>query len=291
MRYQNRSISGLLNIFCRWLAAALLLAATAGAWAQPAGGVRVLRDVAYGADARHKLDVYLPARPTGPLILMVHGGAWALGDKASPDVVRQKVRHWVEGMGYVLVSANYRLLPAARPVDQAGDVARALAYVQQQIPKWGADPKRVVLMGHSAGAHLAMLLHASPAMVAQAGAQPWRVTVSLDSAAMDVEQLMRAPHARLYDRAFGADPAYWQAASPYHQVSTPGAPALLMICSKLRQDDPCGQALHYEKKASPFKHYMTIWGRDLSHADINRELGAPGMYTDLVTNWLKDALK
>jgi len=189
------------------------------------------------------------------------------------------------------VSTNYRLLPAARPLEQAGDVARALALVQKQAPQWGADPKRLVLMGHSAGAHLAMLLHASPDMAAKAGAQRWRVTVSLDSAAMDVEQLMRAPHARLYDRAFGQDPAYWQAVSPYHQVSAPGAPALLMVCSKLRGDDPCGKALHYEKKAAHFGHYITIWGRDLNHADISRQLGASGMYTDLVTNWLKDALK
>lgn len=252
---------------------------------------RVLRDVAYGSDARQRLDVYLPARPTGPVLLMVHGGAWAFGDKAAAGVVRAKVRHWVDGLGYVLVSTNYRLLPAAHPLEQAGDVARALALVQQRAPEWGADPKRLVLMGHSAGAHLAMLLHASPALVAQAGAKPWRVTVSLDSAAMDVERLMRAPHPPLYDRAFGKDPAYWQSVSPYHQIAGPGAPALLMVCSKLRDDDPCAQALHYEKKAAHFGHYITIWEQRLSHGDINRQLGEPGMYTDQVTLWLNAALK
>lgn len=281
MRYQNRSI----RLFFITL---LLAAASLCASAQT---VRVLRDVPYGTDARQRLDVYLPAKPTGPVILLVHGGAWAFGDKASPDVVKNKVRHWVDGLSYVLVSTNYRLLPVAGPLEQAGDVARALALVQKQASQWGADPKRLVLMGHSAGAHLAMLLHAAPDLVAQAGAQPWRVTVNLDSVAMDVEQLMRAPHARLYDRAFGKDPAYWQVVSPYHRVAKPGAPALLMLCSRLRDDDPCGKALHYEKKAAHFGHYMTIWGRDLSHADINRQLGAPGMYTDLVTNWLTGALK
>jgi acetyl esterase/lipase len=281
MRYQNRSIQ--LFIFLLLWAVSCL-----PAFAQ---APRVLRDVPYGQDARQRLDAYLPAKPTGPVILMVHGGAWAFGDKASPDVLKNKVRHWVDGLGYVLVSTNYRLLPAAHPLEQADDVARALALVQQQAPQWGADPKRLVLMGHSAGAHLAMLLHATPALVAKAGAQRWRATVNLDSAAMDVEQLMRAPHARLYDRAFGKDPAYWQSVSPYHQVSARGAPALLMVCSKLRDDDPCAQALHFEKKAAHYGHYITIWGRDLSHADINRQLGAPGMYTDLVTNWLTDALK
>jgi arylformamidase len=281
MRYQNRSI----RLFFITL---LLAASSLCALAQ---GAHVLRDVPYGPDARQRFDVYLPAKPAGPVLLMVHGGAWALGDKASPGLLTNKLSHWVDGQGYVLVSTNYRLLPAAHPLEQAADVARALALVQKEAPKWGADPKRLVLMGHSAGAHLAMLLHATPALVAKAGAQRWRVTVSLDSAAMDVEQLMRAPHARLYDRAFGKDPAYWQSVSPYHQVSAPGAPALLMVCSKLRNDDPCAQALHFEKKAAHYGHYITIWGRDLSHADINRQLGAPGMYTDLVTNWLTDALK
>ncbi len=281
MRYQNRSI--------RLFFITLLLAAASLSAVAQAG--RVLRDVPYGPDTRQRFDVYLPAKPTGPVILMVHGGAWALGDKAAPGLLTNKLRHWVDGQGYVLVSTNYRLLPAAHPLEQATDVARALALVQKEAPKWGADPKRLVLMGHSAGAHLAMLLHATPALVAKAGAQRWRVTVSLDSAAMDVEQLMRAPHARLYDRAFGKDAAYWQSVSPYHQVSAPGAPALLMVCSKLRDDDPCAQALHFEKKAAHYGHYITIWGRDLSHADINRQLGAPGMYTDLVTNWLTDALK
>jgi 2-dehydro-3-deoxyphosphogluconate aldolase/(4S)-4-hydroxy-2-oxoglutarate aldolase len=76
------------------------------------------------------------------------------------------------------------------------------------------------------------------------------------------------------------------------RATGPASPAWrASACSKLRGDDPCGKALHYEKKAAHFGHYITIWGRDLNHADISRQLGASGMYTDLVTNWLKDALK
>lgn len=286
MRYQNNSQWWLL--LAQWLLGAALFG---GAAPMVYAQARVLHDVAYGSDARQRFDVYLPARPTGPVLLMVHGGAWAFGDKAAAGVVQAKVRHWVDGLGYALVSTNYRLLPAAHPLEQAGDVARALALVQQQAPQWGADPKRLVLMGHSAGAHLAMLLHASPALVAQAGAQPWRVTVSLDSAAMDVDRLMRAPPPRLYDRAFGKDPAYWQSVSPYHQLAAPGAPGLLMVCSTLRDDNPCAQALHYEKKAAQLGHTMTVQAQRLSHGDINRQLGEPGMYTDQVTLWLNAALK
>jgi len=251
--------------------------------------VRLLRDQPYGSDPRQRFDVYLPARPTGPVLFLVHGGAWAVGDKAAPGMVDAKVRHWVAGAGYVLVSTNYRMLPKARPLEQAADVARSLARVQQLAAGWGADPARVAVMGHSAGAHLAMLLNAKPSLATAQGAKPWRAVVALDSAAYDLEPLMRAPHAPLYDRAFGADPAYWQAASPYH-VMEPGAANLLMVCS-MRRPGVCDDALHYERKASKFKHYVTIWQQDLSHADISRALGRPGIYTDNVSQWLAAALK
>ncbi len=65
------------------------------------------------------------------------------------------------------------------------DVARALAAVQARAGEWGGDASRVVLMGHSAGAHLVALLSADPTRAAAEGAGPWRSAVVLDSAAID----------------------------------------------------------------------------------------------------------
>ena len=271
------------------LAFAALAAVTAAHGETTAApSVRVLRDVAYGSDTRQRFDVYLPAHPTkAPVLFMVHGGAWAFGDKAEPGVVRNKVAYWLP-RGYVLVFVNYRMLPSARPLEQAVDVASALAAAQQQAASWGADPTRFVLMGHSAGAHLVALLNAAPALAQQQGARPWRGAVSLDGAAMDVSRIMQAPHLPLYDRAFGSDPAYWRSVSPI-EVLTPDAQPLLSVCSS-RRSDSCMQSALLERKAATLKLRVTIWEQDLAHGDINRRLGESGAYTDSVARWISSIL-
>ena len=137
-------------------------------------------DLAYGPEPAQCLDAYLPAgRPTGAILVIVHGGAWAIGDKANPGVVAAKVAHWLPS-GVVVVSVNYRLLPLAGVLQQAGDVARAIAFVQKRAAGWQADPARLVVVGHSTGAHLAALLAADPALArgrrrgAMAGDDPAR---------------------------------------------------------------------------------------------------------------------
>ena len=104
-------------------------------------GTRVLRDLAYGDDPRQRFDVYLPAKPldAAPVILVVHGGGWANGNKDNPGLVDGKAGKWLPE-GRVLVSTNYRMRPDTAPLDQARDVARALAQVQRLAPEWGADP-------------------------------------------------------------------------------------------------------------------------------------------------------
>lgn len=252
-------------------------------------GARTLRDVAYGNDPRQRFDVYLPARPrNAPIILMVHGGGWANGNKDNPGVVEDKAMHWLP-QGYVLVSTNYRMRPDTAPIDQARDVARALAKVQQLAPGWHADRSRVVLMGHSAGAHLVALVGAAPTLWREAGAQRPRGVVSLDSGAMDVPGLMARPRMPpLYHRAFGDNPDDWIAASPYHQL-TRGAVPMLIVCSSQRRDScPQGQALAAKGKALGVS--MTVLPEDLSHGEINKELGKPSAYTRVVDRFVREVL-
>src|SRR3954452_11730696 len=120
---------------------------------------------------------------------MVHGGAWMLGDKGNSGSVANKAKHWLP-LGYILVSANYRMARPPNPLEQAEDVGRALAFVQANAASWGGDGSRVVLMGHSSGAHLVALLTAAPAVAARSGARQWLGTVSLDSAALDPVEIM-----------------------------------------------------------------------------------------------------
>jgi len=253
----------------------------------PGAGIQVVRDVAYGPDNEQRFDVYLqrgtPAQ-NAPVILMVHGGGWYRGDKVMKAVVENKVRHWV-GKGYVFISTNYRLLPKAAPVEQADDVARALALVQRRAASWGGDPSRVILMGHSAGAHLVALLAAAPDQALRLGAQPWLGTVMLDSAALDVVQLMAQPHAALYDNAFGNAPLYWRRASPYHQLTAAAMP-MLMVCSTQRPA-ACPAAQQFSARAATLGIRTQVAEQDLSHRDINQLLGAPGRYTATVDAFLR----
>ena len=246
--------------------------------------VTVVRDVAYGADRKQRFDVYAPKGVrNAPVILMVHGGAWRIGDKRSRGVAENKVARWSR-VGIIVISVNYRMLPGTDPVEQARDVARALAAAQARLTEWGGDPNRVVLMGHSAGAHLVALLDANPALATALGARAWLGAVILDSAALDIVQTMEHPHAALYDAAFGTDRTYWREASPHHHLAA-GAKPLLMVCSSRRRDS-CRAARRLAAKATSVGVRAEVLPVAKSHAAIDAQLGAPGVYTESVEAFL-----
>lgn len=264
--------------------AALARGRAATAVALPAGA-RVEKDLAYGPEPGQGLDVYLPAgRPTGAILVIVHGGAWALGDKANPGVVAAKVTHWLPA-GVVVVSVNYRLLPDAGVLQQAGDVARAVAFVQKRAAGWQADPARLVVVGHSAGAHLTALLAADPALAEAQGAAPWLAAVLLDSAALDVVEIMRAPHRPFYDRAFGGVEADWVAQSPLHRLRARPAP-LLLVHSNRRQD-AAGAAQRFAAAVAARGGRAEVHEVALSHTEINAQLGLDNPFTERVDSFLK----
>lgn len=252
-------------------------------------GVTQLRDLSYGSDSLQKMDVYLPAHPQGaPVLLMAHGGAWRIGDKAMRGVVQNKAAHWVR-QGFIFVSINYRLLPATGPLQQADDVAHALAFAQSHATDWGGNPAKFILIGHSAGAHLSALLGAAPAQAFALGARPWLGTIALDSAALDIEQIMAARHPRLYDAAFGYDRAYWRQASPAQRLSNSTTP-MLLVCSTQRRDS-CPQARDLSGKALSMGLQVHVLEQDLSHRQVNEQLGLPGAYTDAVDAFIGGLVK
>jgi arylformamidase len=249
-------------------------------------GAHLERDVAYGSHALQRFDVYYPedAR-SAPVIFMVHGGAWRMGDKAASRVFENKVARWVP-RGVLFISANYRLLPEADALAQADDVARALTRAQEVAARFGGDRSRFVLMGHSAGAHLVALVAAAPERALRLGATPWLGAVSLDSAALNVVEVMQGRHASLYDQAFGSDPKRWRASSPFHQLDAAMAP-FLGVCSS-RREDSCDQARAFTAQASRLGARARVLPVDLSHGEINELLGKEPGYTAEVESFLID---
>lgn len=245
----------------------------------------VLRDVAYGDAPAQRLDVYKPAHAhAAPVIVMVHGGGWMIGNKSNPGVAGRKQAHWA-GQGYVFVSIDYRMVPTADPFVQAQDVAGALAYVQQHAADWGGDGARVTLVGHSAGAHLVALLAADPSLAYVQGAKAWLGTVALDSAAYSVPRIMSLPHAGLYDRVFGSDEAFWRKVSPLDRLQGKTQP-MLLVCSSQRLLS-CTQAETFAKAVNDKGGRAQVLPEALTHAQINAELGGDSDYTRAVDTFLR----
>ena len=268
-----------------------LISANAMAIEKPrAFSPQVMKDVTYGPLPEQKMDVYLP-RTGGdsndtlrPMILMVHGGGWKRGDKAADNVVDNKVARWVPA-GFVFVSINYPMLPEYNVTQQAEFVATAIAQAQRLAPQWHGDSDRVIIMGHSAGAHLISLLNAKPDSAYKFGARPWLGAISLDSAALDVEKIMNFRHLPLYDAAFGTDPAIWKALSPLAQMNETARP-WLGVCSSNR-DMSCYQADEFAKELR-FKNVKAdVIRQPLTHAQINAELGTSSPYTRGVESFMK----
>src|SRR5947208_8773850 len=103
----------------------------------PAGTV----EIAYGADARQRLDFTPAARPGAPLVVFIHGGAWSMGDMA---MAGHMAAHF-HARGYAFASLDYRLVPDANPQQQAEDVAAAIARLLGDARRLGVDPGRVMI--------------------------------------------------------------------------------------------------------------------------------------------------
>lgn len=239
----------------------------------------------YGKHAEQNLAAYLPVKPiSAPIILMVHGGAWCIGDKAMTKVTLNKVNRWVT-KGFIFVSINYRMIPdGADVLMQAQDVADALAYVQKHAKEWDGDADKIIVMGHSAGAHLISLIGADAKFSSHHGLRPWLGSVSLDSASLDVMQNMKAKHPAFYDDAFGLDENFWVQMSPIEQVSNASLP-WLGVCSS-RHSDACRQAKAFAYKLSRLGIKAHVLEEDKGHGAINGELGEVGPYTDAVEGFM-----
>lgn len=245
--------------------------------------------VSYGKHDLQAYDVYIPKNPVHaapfPVIMMVHGGGWCVGDKGMGRMVANKIKRWVE-KGFIFVSVNYRMVAdGVFPVEQAEDVADALASLQNNASKWQGDPSRIIIMGHSAGAHLVSLITANSTKTAARGVQPWLGTISLDTAAMDIVAMMQGTPANLYKEAFGADENYWREASPAHQVSKDSRP-WLGVCSSKRKAKVCADSEAYAEKSRQLGLRAESLPIAFGHGKINSELGAPGDYTDAVEKFM-----
>lgn len=251
--------------------------------------------IVYGSDPLQRLDFYRApdSRGPAPLVLFVHGGGWKRGSKDNAGS-RHAPGH-LTALGYNYASIDYRLVPAATVEQQASDIAQALSALLDRARKLGIDRSRVVLMGHSAGAHLVALVGTDEQYLRGAGLSFADIdgVIPNDGAAYDVEAQMRDGGkfmADTYVQAFGTDPARQRALSPTLHAASPNAPAFLLI--HVQRQDGVIQNKGLEtalRQAGTAVERREFDGRGLiGHMEINRKLGDPGYpATAVVDDWLK----
>ena len=131
---------------------------------------QLARGEAYGAGARQRLDVYAPRSASGeaPVAVFFYGGSWDSG--------RRQDYNWVgralASRGFVTVVADYRLYPEVRYPGFLDDGAQAVRWASQNAQRFGGDPGRIVLVGHSAGAYNAVMLGLDGRYLRSAGVDP-----------------------------------------------------------------------------------------------------------------------
>lgn len=261
----------------------------------------VRTDIAFGDDPLQSLSLWRPTAQspagTAPLIIFVHGGGWSRGSKDNATGT-SKIGHFT-AEGYAFASINYRLVPNATVEQQASDVAAAVKALWTDAARLGIDRRRIVLMGHSAGAHLVALVGTDPRYLQGVGLSLSDIAgiIPIDGAAYDVPAqaaqagpLMR----RTYSTAFGSDPARQRALSPIAQAKAPNAPAFLLIHVErpdgIAQNRELAEALR--RSGTPVERQQFSGQGLRGHAEINRRLGDTSYPpTTIVDNWLERLFK
>lgn len=133
------------------------------------GGVRrAARDIAYGEDSRQTMDVFTPTGEKGsrPVLVFFYGGGWDSGDKTQYGWAAQALA----ARGFVVFVPDYRLVPGAVFPAFIEDAARATSEAGRLAARFEGDPARLGVIGHSAGAHLAMMITLDRRYMAGVGA-------------------------------------------------------------------------------------------------------------------------
>jgi acetyl esterase/lipase len=188
----------------------------------------VERDIAYGPDARHRLDIFHSPHNDGggarPVLAFVHGGGFVRGDKGAPDApFYNNVGAWAASSGLLGVTLTYRLAPGSRWPAGAHDVAMALEWLAGNVARYGGDPARLFLIGQSAGAaHVAGCVsghHGRSGVPRLSGA------IMLSG----VYDLLTLKHSQFEEAYFGSDRARFTEASTLEPLTRTDVPCLFTV--------------------------------------------------------------
>ncbi|OAK95939.1 alpha/beta-hydrolase [Phaeosphaeriaceae sp. SRC1lsM3a] len=194
----------------------------------PKGG----EELSYGDREAHRIRYWRTDNAKAPLVIFIHGGSWRSGTYLD-SVGALKVRHLID-KGYAFASVNYTLVPIVTVEEQVKEVADAVGYMLRNGMQLGSDPERVVLMGHSSGAHVATLLGTDATYLARVNLELNIIhgVVALDgsnyNAAAEIID-SPGPVADSTISGLGSDLQRLNAMSPLYHAHAPNARAFLLL--------------------------------------------------------------
>jgi arylformamidase len=248
----------------------------------------VSRNIPYAvpANERQMLDVYAPENAKNlPVVFWIHGGGWVVGDKTS---VQAKPKAFVD-KGYLFVSTNYRFLPNVDMETIVRDIAKSIHWVHDHIAEYGGDPKRLLVMGHSAGAQLAALICTDDRYLKAEGLSLAIIKgcVPVDGDTYDVPLMIETSAARRkalgqpdpkfgHFEKFGSDPVKHRDFSAVNHVAREkGIPPFLLLCVG-DHPDTSAQAQRLGSVLTEAGIAAKVFGaKDTNHSKIDENLGLP----------------
>ena len=187
--------------------------------AAPKAGVTIERDLAYGPDARHRLDLHKPEGRTGvPVVVYLHGGAYVRGSRSVNAEVYGNVATYFARQGMLGVNGTYRLAPSAQWPAAAQDVGLLVQWLKANAAAHGGDPARIYLIGHSAGAtHVATFVYQKDLQAADGAGV---AGIVLMSGRYHFDPKPDDPNLKNFQAYFGTDESRYPAQSPINHVKT-----------------------------------------------------------------------
>jgi arylformamidase len=261
---------------------ALALARSAEAARRGEGPDPTAADLPYvsgSSDPQQTLDVSTQSGGGSgrAVVVYVHGGGWGRGDKR---LGRSMAPLFLE-RGHVFVSLNYRLAPQNKYPVFMRDLAAAMRWVKDNIGRHGGSPDRIVLVGHSAGAHLVALLGTDPQFLREQNlpVNMFRAVVPIDTASfnflVDPYGMLVNRQKKIREDAFGTDRATLTAASPtlVAAKAKPGTLSPFSIWVSSKRPDAIEQSEAFAKALRDSGNQASVSQLDLGHARMNQALG------------------
>jgi acetyl esterase/lipase len=258
----------------------------------PQGG----SDFIFGKKTNQRARLWKPEGPSSaksPVIVFVHGGSWMIGTYLD-SIGSAKVSHLVN-RGYVFASVDYTLIPTITVKEQVQEVADCVAYLIKNATSHGIDPERVVLMGHSSGAHVVTLIGTDPTYMENAGSSidVLKGVIALDGSNYNaMAEFADNSGSIVTNMVYGLsdDPERLYAMSPTHHACAPNAHAFLLLHAQRKGDIRQAVELSVALKAAGTKVDLHVFEGEgfEGHVAILLRLGHSSYPATLVMDrWLE----